>query len=108
MLLIFWLQILSFLQAVLDSSFIQLLQNAITHDMLQRLSDSITPHVSANRDLEALRGPLRPFALAHKKTLADASGSRKKDEVDWRKRRKQAQEQAAINLGPYQIEELVF
>lgn len=84
------------------------MQNAPAHDLLNRISANIAPQVKVNQDMEVLRGPLGPFARAHKKALVEASRGKKREEVDWRKRRKQAQEQAAINLGPYQVEELVF
>ncbi|THH11741.1 hypothetical protein EW145_g480 [Phellinidium pouzarii] len=100
--------ILSFLQAILDSSFLILLQNPQAHVLLQRLATDITPHAAVSDVLESLRGPLAPFAKAQSKALADVRAGKRKDEVDWRKRRKQTQEQTAINLGPYQVEELVF
>ncbi|KAH8118420.1 hypothetical protein DFH11DRAFT_1839063 [Phellopilus nigrolimitatus] len=94
--------ILGFLQAILDSSFLRLLQSPSSHALIQRLSENITPHVTLSADLESLRGPLAPFAKAQMKALAEAGSGRTKESVDWRKRRRQAQEQSAINLGPYQ------
>ena len=62
-----------------------------------------------NEDLGLLCGPLAPFSKAQAKAVVDASSKKKRgEEVDWRKRRKQAMEQANLNLGPYQVEELVF
>ncbi|KAI5123385.1 hypothetical protein M0805_006093 [Coniferiporia weirii] len=100
--------VLSFLQAILDSCFLTLLQSPQTHMLLQRLAANIAPHTAVNEDLETLRGPLTPFASAQVKALTEASGGKKTGETDWRRRRKNTQEQAAINLGPYQVEELVF
>lgn len=62
-----------------------------------------------NEGLEPLRGPLMPFAKAHAKALVEGRGDRRKEpEVDWRRRRKQMQEQNELAIGPYQVEELVF
>lgn len=76
--------------------------------MLHHLLENVTLQLSTTDDLQSLCAPLAPFAKTHLKLLTDATKGRKKDEVDWRKRRKQVQEQNAINLGPYQVEELVF
>lgn len=77
-------------------------------DLLRRISELIKPHVMVNIDLEALRGPLAPFDKARAQAVAAAKEGRRKDGVDWRKKRRQEQEQAALALGPYQVEELVF
>ena len=69
----------------------------------------VAPHVSMNAELELLRGPLAVFDKAQTRALsAPKDLGKKKDEVDWRKRRRQEQEQEALTLGPYQVEELVF
>lgn len=70
----------------------------------------IEPEAAFMDDLEQLRGPLEPFVKAHKKMVHEAAhGPEKPDpNVDWRKKRKQAHEQAAIAVGVYQVEELII
>lgn len=98
-----------FLQAVLDSSFVALLQHSPSHDLLRSISQKISPQLSLNQVLEQLRGPLLPYTRAHAKARADAKGDwQEKDTEDWRKRRRNMHEQNALNIGPYQVEELVF
>ncbi|EJD01356.1 uncharacterized protein FOMMEDRAFT_147908 [Fomitiporia mediterranea MF3/22] len=101
--------LLTFLQAILDSSFLTLLQNPASHALLQSISENVSLIQAENLGLVGLCGPLDPFARVQRKSLADAaSGGKKRDEVDWQKRRKQAHEQAAISLGPYQDIDLFF
>ncbi|KAL5487970.1 hypothetical protein ACEPAI_6078 [Sanghuangporus weigelae] len=101
--------LLTFVQAILDSSFLNLLQNPASHQFLQRISENIAQIHSSNLELQSLRGPLEPFARAQNRAIAEAAnGGKKHEQVDWRKRRKEAHEQAALSLGPYQVEELVF
>ncbi|TDL29372.1 hypothetical protein BD410DRAFT_709844 [Rickenella mellea] len=94
--------ILLFLQAILDSSFLTLLQNEPAPKILQRLSDYLEPHIAAGDDMELLRGPLEPFVKAQAKALAGAQKGSRKQDSDWRQRRKQVHEQAAIAIGLYQ------
>jgi len=103
-------KILSFFQAVLDSSFLSLLSHSPSQRLLLQIFESLKPEVDFNNDLDILRGPLEPFAKAQKKALADASqGLQKIDQsIDWRRRRKAAHEQASISIGLYQVEELVL
>ena len=97
------------IQTILDSSFLNLLQNPASHPLLQRISENIAQIQALNLELQSLRGPVEPFARAQNRAIAEAAnGGKKREEVDWRKRRKQAHEQAALSLGPYQVEELVF
>ncbi|KAL5527470.1 hypothetical protein ACEPAG_6261 [Sanghuangporus baumii] len=101
--------LLTFVQAILDSSFLNLLQNPASHQFLRRISENIAQIHSSNLELQSLRGPLEPFARAQNRAIAEAAnGGKKREQVDWRKRRKEAHEQAALSLGPYQVEELVF
>ena len=61
-------------------------------------------------DMEQLRGVLLPFVKAQDKHVRESAfGVPKPDfSVDWRRRRKEQHEQAAIAVGIYQIEELVL
>ena len=103
-----FLQILVFLQALLDSSFIKLIQEPAALEHLFHILELIQPHISVNTELESLRGPLAPFDKARAQAVATAKEGRKKGVVDWRKRRKQDHELAALALGAYQVEELIF
>ncbi|KAG6854459.1 hypothetical protein C0991_006538 [Blastosporella zonata] len=59
--------------------------------------------------MEQLRGPLETFAKAHTKATKEAGQDKRKKPVgDWRQRRKQAHEQAALSIGLYQLEELTL
>ena len=103
------LQVLAFLRAVLDSSFLALLQYTPSHRLLQRLSARLDPELAFNDEVEQLRGPLEPFAKAQAKALAEGvQGARKDTQVDWRRRKKLQHEQTALAVGLYQVEELVI
>ena len=86
----------------------KVIQEPLAVDLLRRMSELIRPHVSVNIELQSLRGPLEPFDKARAQAVAAAKEGRKKENVDWRKRRRAEQEQAALALGPYQVEELIF
>lgn len=105
---------LSFVQILLDTSYLTLLSHPPSHSYLNQLNSTILPCLLSHADdLRQLSGPLQPFAKAHSKALADASKAAsevakgKEPVVDWRKRRKAAFEQAAV-IGLYQIEELAL
>jgi len=109
--------IISFLHALLDSSFLTLLQHTPSHPLLRRIfEEQIESQIAFNDDLEVLRGTLQPFAKSHTAAIADAArsgraGGNKKivdHQEDWRKRRRRIHEQNEMALGPYQVEELVF
>lgn len=103
------LQVLAFLRAVLDSSFLALLQYTPSHRLLQRLSARLDPELAFIDEVEQLRGPLEPFAKAQAKALAEGvQGARKDTQVDWRRRKKLQHEQTALAVGLYQVEELVI
>jgi hypothetical protein len=78
---------------------------------LRRIYSHLEPELKVIDELEQLRGPLEPFVKAQKKALADVASEVKKEQapqVDWRKRRKQAFARAALNVGLYQVEELII
>ncbi|KAI0832732.1 hypothetical protein BC628DRAFT_1309590 [Trametes gibbosa] len=107
-------KILAFLQPLLDASFLALLTHgAHAHSVLRALAAHLAPALATASALEHLCGPLAPFARAAAKAreageakdgakAADAGGR------DWRRKRKAAQEQAAVAVGLYQVEELVL
>lgn len=101
---------MAFLQTLLDSSFLTFLTYLPSHGILRDIFSHLEPELSFTDDVEQLRGPLEPFVRAHAKAVHEAAhGVQKPDlKVDWRKRRKEAHEQAGITVGVYQIEELVL
>lgn len=104
-----WIQILSFLQTLLDASFLTLLQHSSSHTILRSIFSQIEPELASLDQMEQLRGPLEPFVKAHTKAIKEAGeDKRKQPVVDWRQRRKQAHEQAGLSIGLYQLEELVL
>lgn len=106
----FELQVLAFLQTLLDSSFLTFLTYPPSHDILRDIFAHLEPELTFIDDVEQLRGPLEPFVWAHTKAVHEAAhGAQKPDlKVDWRRRRKKAHEQAGMAVGVYQIEEIVL
>ncbi|GLB34213.1 hypothetical protein LshimejAT787_0110970 [Lyophyllum shimeji] len=101
--------VLSFLQTLLDASFLTLLQHPPAHSVLRRIHALIEPEIVHIDDMEQLRGPLEMYAKAHVKAVKEAGQDKRKQPLaDWRQRRKQAHEQAGLSIGLYQLEELVL
>ncbi|KZT05551.1 uncharacterized protein LAESUDRAFT_655546 [Laetiporus sulphureus 93-53] len=103
-------KVLSFIQAILDASFLTLLAHKPAHKLLRTLLSRLQPELAVLSELEALRGPLQPFAKTHAHAVHEgAHGIPKVDtSVDWRRRKKATQQQAEMALGLYQMEELVI
>ncbi|GJE84877.1 hypothetical protein PsYK624_009530 [Phanerochaete sordida] len=103
-------KVLAFLQTLLDSSFLTFLTYPPSHPILRDIFSHLEPELDFTDDVEQLRGPLEPFVRAHSKAVHEAAhGVQKPDlKIDWRKRRKDAHEQAGMAVGVYQIEELVL
>jgi hypothetical protein len=105
------MQILLFLQTILDASFITLLQHTPAHHSLRRLSAHLEAEIVFTDELEQLRGPLEVFASAQAKAVKNAALGKdgKKEPVgDWRQRRKMVHERAGMSVGLYRLEELVL
>lgn len=104
-------QVLAFAQTLLDASFLTFLTHAPAHAALRALTTRLAPELAFADDVLApLRGPLEPFVRAHARAVHEAAhGAQKPDpRVDWRRRRKEAHEQAGMAVGVYQVEELVL
>ncbi|KAI0347456.1 hypothetical protein BDW22DRAFT_1351894 [Trametopsis cervina] len=103
-------KIITFVQTILDSSFLSLLSYPPSFAILREILSYVEPEVTFTDDLDQLRGPLEPFVKAHNQMLRLAAhGPEKPDlSVDWRKKRKEAHEQATIAVGVYQVEELIL
>ena len=105
--LIACLKILSFLRAILDATFVTLLQHAHSHPLLRRLSARLQSEIRTIDELQLLHGPLERFSKAQEKTTTEKQ-QRQGPLEDWRRRRKLAHEQASIGVGLYRLEELVI
>ena len=87
-----------------------LLSHTPSHVLLRRALSLIEPELAFIDTSSSLRGVLQPFVTAQDAHVREsAMGAPKPDlSVDWRKRRREQHEQAAIAVGVYQIEELVL
>ena len=97
---IWFCQVAAFLNHLLDSSLVSLLQYRPAHALLQQLTDDLEPQLSFLEELDVLRGPLEPFVRAHD------SKEKAPTEQTARQKEKEAYKAAEIRLGLYQIEEL--
>ncbi|KAH9965838.1 hypothetical protein BC827DRAFT_1264927 [Russula dissimulans] len=100
-------KILAFLRAILDATFVTLLQNTQSHQLLRRLASRLQSELTVMDELQLLHGPLGLFAKAQEKVVSEKQRPPAQLE-DWRRRRKHAHEQASMGVGLYQIEELVI
>ncbi|KAH9002207.1 hypothetical protein EDB86DRAFT_2898629 [Lactarius hatsudake] len=100
-------KILAFLRAILDATFVTLLQHAQSHPLLRRLSARLQSEIKVIDELQSLHGPLELFAKTQEKTTTEKQRPQGPLE-DWRRRRKVAHEQASMGVGLYQVEELVI
>jgi gephyrin len=99
---------LSFLQTVLDASFLALLQHVPAHRVLRKVLARIEPEIRLTEQVETLRGPLELFARAQAKAVRDGKEGKKEVVGDWRQRRRLAHERSGMAVGVYQLEELVL
>ena len=100
-------QILAFLRAILDATFVTLLQHTQSHQLLRQLSAHLQSELSIMDELQFLHEPLGLFAKAQEKTISEKQRPPAQSE-DWRRRRKLAHERASMGVGLYQVEELVI
>ncbi|KAJ6488497.1 hypothetical protein C8R47DRAFT_1274615 [Mycena vitilis] len=101
-------KVLSFIQTVLDASFLALLQHTPAHHVLRKVLSRIDPEIQLTEQVDMLRGPLEVFARAQAKAVRDGKEGTK-DVGDWRQRRRLAHERSAMAVGGvYQLEELVL
>ncbi|KZT62938.1 hypothetical protein CALCODRAFT_505321 [Calocera cornea HHB12733] len=100
--------ILAFAETLIDTYFIALLQHPPARAVLQELSALLAPQLTLAADLERLRGPLEVFAK--QKRLQKQSGLPKAavSRFEEGRRRKRAQEEAELQVGPYRVEEFFF
>lgn len=104
------IQITTFLQSLLDTSFLNLIQTPSAHRILKKIQAQIDPEIKHIERTEQLRGPLDPFVRAQAKAAREAkaiSEGGKAPVADWRQRKKLAHAQAGM-IGLYQLEELTL
>jgi len=100
---------ISFLQVLLDASFVTLLQYPPSHELLRSIMSHIEPEIGLHERMEYIRGALEPFAKAQHRTLKErVEGVPKETPSEWRKRRKRQEPQVALGVGLYRLEELVI
>jgi len=106
--------VISFTQAILDASFLSLLQHPPAYPILQSISGQIESELKFINEVEQLRIPFDSLLREHKKIVAErkereqASQSGGGGKGDSRKKRKEAFQQASLAVGLYQIEEILL
>jgi len=100
-------KILAFLRAVLDATFVTLLQHTGSHQLLRRVASHLQSELSVVDELQLLHEPLGLFAKAQEKAVSEKQRPPAQLE-DWRRRRRLAHERASMGVGLYQVEELVI
>ncbi|KAH7931149.1 hypothetical protein BV22DRAFT_1052884 [Leucogyrophana mollusca] len=102
-------KVISFLQVLLDASFVTLLQYPPSHNLLRRILEHLEPEVGFLDRLEHLRGVLEPFKKAHSRMVNEkVEGAPKETPAEWRKRKKRLEQQAALGVGLYRLEEILI
>lgn len=100
---------ISFLQVLLDASFVSLLQYPPSHELLRNIMSHIEPEIGLHERMGYLRGALEPFAKVQSRIVKErAEGAPKETANEWRKRRKHQEQQIALGVGLYRLEELVI
>jgi hypothetical protein len=100
---------ISFLQVLLDASFVSLLQFPPSHELLRNIMSHIEPEIELHEHMGYLRGALEPFARVQNRILKEkAEGTLRETPNEWRKRRKHQEQQIALGVGLYRLEELII
>ncbi|KAJ3806808.1 hypothetical protein F5876DRAFT_80319 [Lentinula aff. lateritia] len=105
------LQITFFLQCLIDTSFINLIQTPSAHGILRRIQAHIDPEIKYIDQTEQLRGPLELFVKAQTKAIKEAKAASegiKVPTLDLKQRKKLLHEQAGATIGLYRLEELTL
>lgn len=93
----------------MDAQWLTLLSYSPSHSILRTLLAHLEPQISSIDTVEALRGPLEPFARTHGRMLREGrEGKKVNDEVDWRKRWREKENKIQGAIGVYRLEELVL
>ncbi|KAF8138842.1 hypothetical protein EV363DRAFT_1154246 [Boletus edulis] len=96
-------KVIAFIHALLDASFVALLQYQPSHHLLCRILSYTEPEITLIDSLELLRGVLEPFVRVQ--LLREKTGASKESP---RKQKKQFEEHESLSVGLYRLEELVF
>ncbi|KAI6127386.1 hypothetical protein EDD16DRAFT_1702467 [Pisolithus croceorrhizus] len=100
-------KVVTFLQTLLDASCITLLQYRPSYDLLRQILAQIEPEIDRLDRLEQLRGVLEPFAKAHARISREKAGCvPQESQAESKRRRKQLEQQASLEVGLYRLEEL--
>ncbi|KAG1827107.1 uncharacterized protein BJ212DRAFT_1474290 [Suillus subaureus] len=100
---------ISFLQVLLDASFVSLLQFPPSHELLRNIMSHIEPEIELHERMGYLRGALEPFARVQNRIVKErAEGTPRETPNEWRKRRKHQEQQIALGVGLYRLEELII
>ncbi|KAG8218966.1 hypothetical protein J3R82DRAFT_4707 [Butyriboletus roseoflavus] len=99
-------KVITFLQALLDASFVALLQYQPAHDLLRRILSVIDPEINFIDSLEPLRGLLEPFVKVQ--LLKEKTDVSKESPAEWRRRKKQLEQRTGLGVGLYRLEELAI
>ncbi|KAJ3908026.1 hypothetical protein F5879DRAFT_794504 [Lentinula edodes] len=105
------LQITFFLQCLIDTSFINLIQTPSAHRILRRIQAHIDPEITYIDQTEQLRGPLELFVKAQTKAIKEAKAASEGIKVptpDRKQQKKLLHEQAGATIGLYRLEELTL
>ncbi|KAF9060787.1 hypothetical protein BDP27DRAFT_1339093 [Rhodocollybia butyracea] len=104
-------QISTFLQPLLDTTFLTLIQTPPAYRLLRKFKAYVDGEIRGVEETGGMRGALEVFVRAQAKVLKEAreakEGKEVKEVLDWRQRRRMLQEQAGV-IGEYQLEELAF
>ncbi|KAF9226831.1 hypothetical protein BS17DRAFT_800784 [Gyrodon lividus] len=102
-------KVITFLQTLLDASFVALLQYQPSYESLRRILAQIEPEIDHIDRMEQLRGVLEPYTKAHVRLLKEkAGGIPKESPAEWKKRKKRLGQQASLGVGLYRLEELTI
>lgn len=100
-------QITTFLQAVMDSSLLNLLQHPPAHKVLRLISSRVDVEIGFVDQVQPLRGALEPFVEAQRRAIRMAEEG-KEQVVDAKRRTKAMHEKNEGSIGAYRVEKLVL
>ena len=97
------IQVLAFISAILDSSFLSLLSHQPAHPLLRALFARLEPELAFASELQALKGPLQAFLSTPRRADRQRKPDTPAEQIKWK--RAQAEERE-MNVGIYQVETL--
>ncbi|KIY74000.1 hypothetical protein CYLTODRAFT_416645 [Cylindrobasidium torrendii FP15055 ss-10] len=100
-------EITTFLQAIMDSSLLNLLQHPPAHKVLRLISSRVDVEIGFVDQVQPLRGALEPFVEAQRRAIRLAEEG-KEPVVDAKRRTKAMHEKNEGSIGAYRVEKLVL